>query len=203
MGISSAERERLIGRARLLSWLSLGWMALEGVLAVAAAVAAGSVALLGFGIDSVIEGLASVIIIWRLRDSRKLSEHAEQRARKLIAISFFVLAPCIAWDAIRVLSDGQHPSTSWLGIGIAISSIVLMPLLGRAKQQIGARLGSGAISAEGAQNLICAYLAAAVLAGLLANTLLGIWWLDSVVALGIAALALNEGREAWEAEDFD
>lgn len=199
-GPSPAERERLIRRAKALSWLSLGWMTIEGAVAVTAAIAAGSVALLGFGIDSAIEGVASAIIIWRFTGRRRVSEQAEERAQTLVAISFFLLAPYVAQDAVRTLLGGEHPSTSWVGIGLSISSIVVMPLLGRAKQRIGAQLGSAATTGEGTQNLLCAYLAAGVLAGLLANTLFGLWWLDPAVALGIAALAVREGREAWEGE---
>src|SRR2546429_9428265 len=98
------------------------------------------------------------------------------------------------------LVDGERPSTSWVGIGLALGSIVLMPLLGRAKSRLGARLGSSATAGEGAQNMLCAYMAAGVLVGLLANTALGWWWLDPVIALGIAALAVQEGREAWAGE---
>jgi divalent metal cation (Fe/Co/Zn/Cd) transporter len=194
------ERARLIRRAKALSWLSLGWMTVEGAVAITAALIAGSVALLGFGIDSAIEGLASVIVIWRFTGARRFSEQSELRAQKAVAVSFFLLAPYIAQDAIRTLLAGEHPSTSWVGIGLSVSSIVVMPLLGRAKQRIGARLGSGATAGEGAQNLLCAYMAAGVLAGLAANAAFGWWWLDSVVALAIAALAVREGREAWAGE---
>ena len=138
-----------------------------------------------------------MIIIWRFTGSRRVSEHAEQRAQKLVAASFFMLAPFIAQDAVRTLLAGEHPSTSWVGVGLSISSIAIMPLLGRAKQSLGARLGSSATAGEGSQNLLCAYLAAGVLAGLLANTVFGVWWLDPVIALAIAGLAVHEGRGAW------
>jgi divalent metal cation (Fe/Co/Zn/Cd) transporter len=199
-GPDSAERDRLIRRAKALSWLSLAWMTVEGTVAIAAALIAGSVALLGFGIDSAIEGLASVIVIWRFTGTRRLSEQAELRARKAVAISFFLLAPYIAQDAIRALVAGEHPSTNWVGIGLSVSSIVVMPLLGGAKQRIGERLGSGATAGEGAQNLLCAYMAAGVLVGLAANAAFGWWWLDPVIALVIAAIAVREGREARAGE---
>jgi divalent metal cation (Fe/Co/Zn/Cd) transporter len=195
-----AERDRLIRRAKALSWLSLAYMTAEGAIAITAATLAGSVALLGFGLDSVIEGLASIIVIWRFTGTRRLSAHAEQRARRLVAITFFLLAPYIAQDAIRTLINGEHPGTSWLGIGLSISSIIVMPLLGKAKQGIGQRLGSGATAGEGTQNMLCAYLAAGVLTGLALNAAFGLWWADPVVALGIGALALNEGRETWHGE---
>ncbi|MGN6170242.1 MAG: cation diffusion facilitator family transporter [Solirubrobacteraceae bacterium] len=173
-------------------------MAIEGGVAIAAGLIAGSVALLGFGIDSAIEGLASVIVIWRFSGARRLSEAAEVRAQKLVAASFFVLALYIGQDAIRTLIAGSHPSTSLVGVVLTVSSVLIMPLLGRAKQRIGARLGSAATTGEGAQNLLCAYMAVGVLAGLLANTLVGLWWLDSVIALLIAGLAVHEGREALQ-----
>ncbi len=196
----AGERDRLIRRAKLLSWLSLAWMTVEGTVAITAALIAGSVALLGFGIDSAIEGLASVIVIWRFTGARRLSDQAEQRAQRAVAISFFLLAPYIAQDAIRALIAGERPSTSWVGIGLSVSSIVVMPLLGRAKQRIGERLGSRATTGEGAQNLLCAYMAAGVLVGLGANAAFGWWWLDPLVALVIAAIAVREGRETWAGE---
>ncbi|MEA2178254.1 MAG: hypothetical protein QOG77_1551 [Solirubrobacteraceae bacterium] len=199
-GRDSAERDRLIRRAKALSWLSLAWMTVEGAVAITAALIAGSVALLGFGLDSVIEGVASVVIIWRFTGARRLSQAAEERAQKLVAVQFFLLAPYVAQDAIRALAAGEHPDTSWLGIGLAISSILIMPWLGRAKQRIGAALGSGATHGEGTQNLLCAYLAAGVLVGLVANAALGWWWLDPLVALGIAGIAVKEGVQTWRGE---
>jgi divalent metal cation (Fe/Co/Zn/Cd) transporter len=197
---SGKTRAQLVRRAKQLSWLSLGWMTIEGGVAISAGLVAGSVALVGFGIDSAIEGLASVIVIWRFTGSRTFSEDAERRAQKLVAISFFMLAPYIAQDAVRALAAGDHPGTSWVGVGLSVGSILLMPLLGRAKQRVGSALGSAATAGEGSQNLLCAYLAAGVLVGLLANTLLGLWWLDPVVALGIAAVAVKEGRETWRGD---
>ena len=186
--------------ARWLSWASLAYMAIEGAVALIAGVVASSTALIGFGIDSVIEGFASLVIVWRFTGSRLRSEHAEQRAQRLVAIQFFILAPYIAVQAIRDLAGGQHPDPSWVGIGLAISSIVLMPALGLAKQHIGQRMGSVATQGEGAQNLLCAYMAAALLIGLAGNALLGAWWLDPAAALAIAALAIREGIDAWRGE---
>jgi divalent metal cation (Fe/Co/Zn/Cd) transporter len=192
---------RAARQARLLSWLSLAYMAAEGTIAIIAAILAGSVALLGFGLDSAIEGLASVIIVWRFSGTRTLSSTAEERAQKAVAITFFLLAPYIAYDAITTLIARTHAETSWLGIGLSIASLAVMPALGIAKRHLGTTLDSAATAGEGTQNLLCAYLAAAVLAGLLANTFLGWWWLDPIVALGIAALAVREGIEAWRGED--
>ena len=188
-------------RARLLAWLSLAYMAAEGAIAVIAAVIAGSVALLGFGLDSAVEGLAGVIIVWRFTGTRTLSETAETRAQKAVAVTFFLLAPYIAYDAASTLIAGHHAETSWPGIGLSVASLIVMPALGLAKRRLGARLGSAATAGEGTQNLLCAYLAAAVLAGLLANTVLGWWWLDPVMALGVAGLAVREGTEAWHGEE--
>jgi divalent metal cation (Fe/Co/Zn/Cd) transporter len=175
-------------------------MTIEGAVGVIAGLVAGSVALTGFGLDSVIEGAASVIVIWRFTGGRASSESAERRAQKLVSVSFFLLAPYIAIEAILTLVEGSHPATSWVGVGLAAGSIVLMPLLGRAKARLGAQLGSAATAGEGAQNMLCAYMAAGVLIGLLANAALGWWWLDPVIGLGIAALAVQEGREAWAGE---
>ena len=191
---------RAARRARVLSWVSLAWMTVEGAVGVIAGLVAGSVALLGFGLDSAIEGVASVIVIWRFTGSRTHSENAERRAQRAVAFSFFVLAPYIAVDAVVALASGDRPEASWVGIGLAVGSIVLMPLLGRAKQRLGQQLDSAATAGEGTQNMLCAYLAAAVLAGLLGNTVLGWWWLDPVAALFIAVVAVREGRETWRGE---
>lgn len=197
----SPEWQRTAARAKRLSWLSLAYLGLEGAVAIVAAVLAGSVALLGFGIDSAIEGLASVIIVWRFSGRRTLSATAEGRAQKAVAISFFLLAPYIAVDAILTFARGVHPDTSWVGIGLSAFALTWMPILGRLKLRLGRQLGSAATSGEGTQNLLCAYLAGAVLVGLLANTLFGLWWLDPVVALVIAAVAVKEGGEAWRGEE--
>lgn len=197
----SVQWHRQARLARRLAWLSLGYMTAEGGIAVAAAIAAGSVALLGFGLDSVIEAAASIIVVWRLTGIRALSETAEDRARKAVAVTFFLLAPYITADATYALVAGERPGTSWPGIGLSVASVIVMPLLGTAKKRIGARLGSAAVSGEGAENILCALMAAAVLAGLTANTGLGWWWLDPAIALGIAGLAIREGREAWEGDE--
>ncbi len=194
------EREQLIRRATALSWLSLAYMTAEGAIAITAAVLAGSVALLGFGLDSGIEALASVIVIWRFTGARRLSHDAEQRAQRLVAISFFLLAPYVAQDAIRALINRGHPHTSWLGIGLSLASIIVMPQLAHAKHHIGQRLGSGATSGEGTQNMLCAYLAAGVLTSLVLDAAFGLWWADPAIALAIAALAINEGQETWRGE---
>jgi divalent metal cation (Fe/Co/Zn/Cd) transporter len=192
---------RAASRARTLSWVSLAWMSVEGAAGLAAGIAAGSIALTGWALSSVVEGLASVIVIWRFTGSRTLSETAELRAQKAVAISFWLLAPYVAVEAISKLVSGQHADTSLLGIALTGLSLLFMPLLGVAKHRLGTRLDSGATTGEGTQNLLCAYLAAAVLAGLAANGLLGWWWLDPLIALIIAAVAVREGLKSWRGED--
>jgi len=187
-------------RARLLSWVGLIWIGAEGAVAVAAGLAAGSVALIGFGADSVIEGLASLVIVWRFTGSRMESKHAEARAQRLVAAQFFLLAPWVAYGALHALVAGDHPQASWVGIGLAVTSAVGMPMLGIAKRRVGEQLGSMATRGEGMQNVLCGYLAAALLVGLLGNAVLGLWWLDPVAALAIAAVAVNEGRSAWRGD---
>jgi divalent metal cation (Fe/Co/Zn/Cd) transporter len=140
------------------------------------------------------------VIVWRFTGSRTLSHLAEERAQKLVAVQFFILAPYVAVESARALANGSHADESIVGIALAASSIVVMPLLGRAKQRIGTKIGSSATASEGKQNLLCAYLAAAVLIGLLGNALVGAWWLDPVVGLLIAYVAVQEGREAWRGD---
>ena len=193
-------RLKLARRARLLSWLSLAWMTVEGAVAILAGLAAGSIALIGFGLDSAIEGFASVVIVWRFTGSRIFSDAAETRAQKLVAIQFFVLAPYVAVESVRSLINGDRPDETLVGILLAVGSVVFMPILGIAKQRIADQIGSAATKGEGRQNMLCAYLAGALLIGLLANALVGAWWLDAAVGLLIAFVAVKEGREAWRGE---
>lgn len=193
-------RLRLAARARLLSWISLAYMAAEGAIAITAGVMAGSIALIAFGLDSVVEGVASLVIVWRFTGARVFSDVAEQRAQRLVALQFFILAPYVTVEATLSLLGGERPDASALGIAVAAASVVAMPALGIAKQRIADALGSPATRGEGRQNLLCAYLAGALLAGLLGNALLGAWWLDPVVGLLIAAVAVKEGVEAWRGE---
>ncbi len=186
--------------ARLLSWLSLAYMGIEGGVGVWQGVAAGSVALVGWGLASFIEGLASVVVVWRFTGDRMLSATAEGRAQRIVAISFFVLAPYVAIESVRTLIDGGHAEVTVIGIVLTATSVVLMPLLGRAKHRLADRLGSGATAGEGTQNVLCGIQAAAVLVGLAANALVGAWWLDPLIGLFIAFVAVKEGRAAWRGE---
>jgi divalent metal cation (Fe/Co/Zn/Cd) transporter len=187
-------------RARFLSWLSLIWMGLEGGIAITAGILAGSIALIGFGIDSAIEGVASVVIIWRFTGARVRSHTAEERAQKLVAIQFFLLAPYVTFEALQHIAAAERPEVSVLGMVLTATSLVGMPALGIAKQRVARQLGSQATHGEGTQNLLCAYLAGAVLLGLAGNALFGWWWLDPIAALVIAAVATREGFETWRGE---
>jgi divalent metal cation (Fe/Co/Zn/Cd) transporter len=190
----ASARPALVRRARLLAWLSLGWHLVEALIAAAAGLAAGSIALIGFGGDSLIEAGAAGVILWRF------SSGHERRAQRLIGASFLLLAAYVSIEAVRTLVLGDHADASPVGIALAAVTLVTMPPLAAAKSRVGAALGSSATASEGRQNLLCAYLSAALLVGLGANALLGWWWADPAAALAVAALALKEGREAWRGE---
>jgi divalent metal cation (Fe/Co/Zn/Cd) transporter len=162
----------------------------EGVLGLVAGGASGSVSLIGWALGSVIEGLAAIIVIWRFTGSRALSETAEGRATRAVAVSFFLLAPYLLVESTRHLLTGQQTDAGVLGIAVTAASVVVMPALGIAKRRLGARLESGATSGEGVQNLLCAAQAAAV----------GWWWVDPAVGLILAVVAVREGRAAWRAD---
>ena len=201
--IRSRERERLEQRARLLAWGGNAWHVMEFVIALVAGIAAGSIALIGFGFDSLIEGLAGFVIVWLFTGSRLVSETSGRRAQQLIAGSYFVLAAYVGVESVRTLVDGQHPDVSWIGIGLAAVTAPTMPLLARAKRRVGHALGSSATVGEAEQNMICAYLSVALLVGLGANALLGWWWADPAAALVIAAVAGREGFESWRGDLCD
>ena len=198
--LTSAEQARLVRRVKLISWLSLAWMTAEGAIGVTAGILANSIALIGYGLDSTIEGIASVVIIWRFTGQRIHSDEAERRAQTVVAVTFFLLAPYIVVAAVQHLLAGTHAAASWVGIGLALVSIALMPLVGRAKKRIGNALASNATAGEGTQNILCAYLSLAILIGLGANALAGWWWADPVVALAVALVALQAGARTWRGE---
>ena len=202
-GLPPAERAALERRARLLAWGGNAWHLVEFLIAVGAGVAAGSVALLGFGIDSAIEALAAGVIVWLFSGGRGSSQAAERRAQQLIAASYAILVAYIGVEAIRDLAGSHHPGVSWVGIGLAAFTAPSMPLLARAKRKVGRKLNSSATVSEAGQNMICAYLSVALLAGLLANALAGWWWADPAAALVIAALAGKEGIDSWRGERCD
>jgi divalent metal cation (Fe/Co/Zn/Cd) transporter len=194
------DRERLMRRAKLLAWGGVGWHGIEAAIAVGAGVAAGSIALVGFGADSLIESVAGFVVLWLFSGARRGSAAAERRAQQLIAVSFYVLAAYVAEEAARTLLGGGRPETSWVGIGLAAFTAATMPPLALAKARVAEALGSSATKSESRQNMLCAYLSIGLLIGLGGNALLGWWWLDPAVALVIAAVALHEGRESWRGE---
>jgi divalent metal cation (Fe/Co/Zn/Cd) transporter len=197
---SASERARLEHRARLLAWGGIAWHFVEFAIALAAGIAAGSIALIGFGADSLIETLAGFVVLWLFTGVRRGSAAAERRAQQLIAASFFVLAAYVTAESIRTLVDGRHPETSWVGIALAAFTAVTMPLLASAKRTVGNRLHSSAAVKEASQTQLCAYLSVALLAGLLLNALAGWWWADPLAALVIAVIAVQEGRQSWRGE---
>jgi divalent metal cation (Fe/Co/Zn/Cd) transporter len=194
------ERARLTSRARRITELGLAWHAFEAAIAIIAGVSAGSVALVGFGADSVIEAAAGGVVLWLITGERLTSNNAERRAQQLIAASFLILSMYIAIESARDLIGGHHPAVSWIGVALAAVMMLAMPPLAAAKRTVGTALDSSATTSESRQTMLCGYLSAALLAGLLANALAGWWWADPGVALLIAAVALSEARAAWQGE---
>jgi divalent metal cation (Fe/Co/Zn/Cd) transporter len=192
-----AQRARFVHRARQLAWVGLGWHLIEAAVALAAGVAAGSVALIGFGADSLIEAAAGIVVLWLMASTRSSSATAERRAQQLIAASFLVLAAYIGIEAIRDLAGSHRPDASRVGIMLAVVTLATMPPLAAAKRRVGNQLGSSATTSESRQTMLCAYLSGALLIGLLANAALGWWWADPFVALAIAATATREARDSW------
>ena len=199
-GTATPRRAELVRRARLLAWLGLAWHTVEATVAIAAGVAAGSIALVGFGADSVVESFAGAVVIWRFAARRAAGSTAERRAQQLIAISFLVIAAYVAAEAMLTLINAAHPDTSWVGIGLASVTLLIMPPLASAKTRVATKLGSSATHSEGRQNMLCAYLSAGLLVGLGANALLGWWWADPGAALLISGVAIREGVGAWRVD---
>ena len=187
-------------RASRLAWATIVWNVIEAVVAIAAGSAASSIALIGFGLDSTVEVMSSLVIVWQLHD---LNEKRERTALKLIAISFYVLAGYVAIQALLDLTSGAEPDSSPVGIGLATASLIVMPALMVAKRRTGRQMGSSTVIADSNQTKLCAYLSVILLGGLIFNATVGWWWADPVAALAIAALAINEGRETWSGETCD
>lgn len=192
-------RVRLNRLALRLAWATVGYNAVEAVVAIWAGAAAGSLALVSFGGDSVVECLSALMIIWQFRGD--VPEDRERAARKGIAVAFFALAAYVTADAVRFLVTGADAEASGVGIALAATSLVVMPVLTLAKRRLGRRLGSMSVTADSMQTLLCTYLSAALLVGLLLDASLGWWWADPAAALVVAVVAFNEGREAWRGED--
>lgn len=195
---SPETRKRLGRRAQWLAGASVSYNLVEAVVAIAAGSVAGSVALVGFGLDSVVEVASGLIILWQFR--HPLPETRERRALRLIALSFFGLAAYVGFESVRGLLGRHESDTSALGIGLAIASLVVMPLLSYAQRRTGKALNSNAVVADSTQTLLCTYLSAVLLVGLLLNATLGWYWADPVAGLVIAAIALREGVQAWRGE---
>ena len=202
---ANTERAHALRRTRQLNLITIGWNTIEGVVAVLAGLAAGSVSLIGFGTDSAIEVSAALILAWRLRQERhdRCTQDADRRATKLIAISFAALALYVGAEAIRDLATGSRPDESLVGIVTAALSLAVMPMLARAKRRLAPALGSAAVVADANQTNLCALLSAVLLVGLGANAALGWWWADPVAGLGIALLAAAEARRTWLADSLE
>ncbi len=202
---SRATRDAALRRARWLNAATIGWNSVEGVVAVAAGIAAGSVSLVGFGFDSAIEVSAALILMWRLRQERRegCTQEADSRATKAIAVSFVALTLYVGVEAVRDLASAAEPEASVTGVVLAALSLVVMPFLARDKAKLAPVLGSTAAAADAAQTNLCAVLSAVVLVGLAANWLAGWWWADPVAGLGVAALAAAEARRTWRAETLE
>jgi divalent metal cation (Fe/Co/Zn/Cd) transporter len=194
-------RARLHRRALGLAYATAGYNLVEGVVAAAAGAAASSTALLGFGLDSFIEVSSALVVIWQFRS--RIPEARERLALRLIAVSFFALAAWISVDAVRSLLGAAEAEPSPVGIAVAAVSVVVMPLLVWAKRGVGRQLGSATVVADSTQTLLCAYLSAVLLVGLVLNATLGWWWADPAAALLIAVVAVREGVEAWRGERCD
>lgn len=188
-----------VRRSRQLEYLTVGWNSLEAVAAIGAGLFAGSIALVGFGVDSVIETSSGLILLWRLRDGER-GERREGTALRLVGFSFLLLAAYVAFDAAKSLITREPPEASYTGIVIAALSLVVMPLLAGAKRRVAAQLNSRALKADSRQTDLCAYLSAILLGGLLLNALFGWWWADPVAALVMLPIIAREGVEALRGE---
>ena len=196
--LDATERKRLGRRARLLAGASVSYNLIEAVIAITAGLVAGSVALVGFGLDSVVEVSSGLIILWQFR--HPLPESRERSALRLMALTFFALAAYVTFESVRALVTGHDPDSSPVGIGLAVASLLIMPFLSWAQRRTGKALGSNAVVADSTQTLLCTYLSAVLLVGLVLNATLGWSWADPLAGLVIAAVAVKEGREAWRGE---
>jgi divalent metal cation (Fe/Co/Zn/Cd) transporter len=191
--------QRLRRRGLRLEYATIAWNALEAVVAISAGIAAGSIALFGFGLDSIVEVFAASVVVWELRGP--VAGDRERRALRLIAISFFLLAAYVSVEAVRDLFAAAEATESGVGIGLAVVSLIVMPLLAWGKRRTGRALESPTLIADSTETLLCTYLSAILLLGLILNATLEIWWADPIAALGIAVLAVREGVEAWGGEE--
>ncbi len=204
--LAPANERNLRRWAWALTALTIGWNSLEAVIAIVSGVIAGSIALVGFGLDSVVEVSSALIITWRLLQQttdHHATERAERRAVRLIAISFIGIALYVTYDAVtKLLGLGEPPDRSPVGLALVALSVIVMPTLAWAKRRVAAELGSVALRADAAQTNLCTYLSVVVLLGLAANALAGWWWMDPLAGLAVAALAVREGIAAWQSGDL-
>ncbi len=199
------ERAVFVARGRRLEYLTIAWNAFEAVVALASGLMAGSIALVGFGLDSVIETLSAGILLWRLRADLDIDarERAERIARRLVGACFLLLAAYVGIESVRALWVKAQPERSLPGILIAVAAVIVMPLLGRAKRRIAAGLGSRALQADSRQADFCAYLSAILLLGLILHALLGWWWADPAAALLMVPIIAREGVQGLRGESCD
>jgi divalent metal cation (Fe/Co/Zn/Cd) transporter len=192
------ERRHLGRRAQLLAATSMTYNIFEAAIAISAGLVAGSVALVGFGLDSVVEVSSGLIILWQFR--HRMPETRERSALRMLALSFFALAAFVGFESVRALITGSNPEASPVGIGLAMASLIVMPLISWAQRRTGRALGSNAVVADGTQTLLCTYLSAVLLVGLVLNATLGWGWADPLAGLIIAGVATREGIQAWKGE---
>ena len=197
--LRASSRAAAVRRGRRLEHLTVGWNVLEAVAAIGAGLAAGSIALVGFGVDSVIESSSGAVLLWRLREGGR-GEERERAALRLVGVSFLLLAAYVAFDAVKSLVTREPPEASHVGIGVAALSLIVMPLLARAKRRVAAEINSRALKADSRQTSLCAYLSAILLAGLGLNALFGWWWADPVAGLVMIPVIAKEGIEALRGE---
>ena len=195
------EREQLVRRGRLLEYFTIGWNLLEGLVAVGAGIIAGSPSLVGFGFDSFIESTSGTVLLWRLRvDDEETRERREQIALRLVGASFMLLAAYVAYDSITTLVWRESPERSYIGIGLTLVSLIVMPLLARSKRRVAVQIKSRALEADSKQTDLCVYLSAISLGGLVLNAAFGWWWADPVAALVMIPIIVNEGVEGLRGE---
>jgi divalent metal cation (Fe/Co/Zn/Cd) transporter len=199
------DRAQLLRRGLVLEYFTVGWNAVEALVGIAAGIVAGSIALLGFGLDSIIESLSGLILIWRLRKGNAGSEAEESRAEtvalRLVGLSFLILAAYILYNAGGMLLRAEAPAASPVGIGLAVVSLILMPILASRKKRLGAMIGSRALQADALETYVCAWLSFALLLGLILNAAIGWWWADPVAALLMTWILIREGIEAIRGDD--
>lgn len=192
-------RRESIRRGRILEYITITWNSLEGIIAIGAGLMAGSIALVGFGVDSVIEVSSGAIILWRL----SAGDHREQLALRLVGLSFLALGAYVTFDAVKALWFREAPETTYIGIGIAALSLVVMPFLAHAKRKVARELKSNAMLADSKQTDLCTYLSAILLGGLILNAIFGWWWADPAAALLMVPIIAREGVQALRGETCD